>query len=141
MSEPEQDPPTELPKALRDALANDSNRRVFVPPDVDARVLARAKAHLRKHRRSPLWWAAAAALVAALLLLPLLFSNRQHRPAAHELSAVAANPADVDGNGTVDIFDAFMLARALKDATPPRQADINGDGVVDAADVAAIAHR
>src|SRR6266850_6975654 len=145
MSEPEQDPRLELPKQLRDALENYSNQRVFVPPDVDAKVIEKATAHLRKQRPRRVlsrghWWAAAA-VVAALLLLSFLFSNSQRRRNGQEISAVAVNPADIDGNGKVDIFDACILARALKETTPPRQGDVNGDGIIDAADVAAIAHR
>ena len=51
-------------------------------------------------------------------------------------------PADLDGNGAVDILDAFALARSFDAAGKTRfKIDINGDGACDQADVDAIALR
>jgi hypothetical protein len=47
---------------------------------------------------------------------------------------------DVDGNGRVDVLDAFKLARFVESpGGADMQWDINGDGTVDSADVDAVA--
>ena len=47
---------------------------------------------------------------------------------------------DFDGDGRVDILDAFALARHLESAHKPKDKwDMNGDGIVDRADVDRIA--
>ncbi len=49
---------------------------------------------------------------------------------------------DLNGDGKVDILDAFMLAKKLQ-GTPSsdRRLDVNGDGVIDRRDVETIAAR
>jgi len=81
-----------------------------------------APARFRRPRRL-LWLpaAAAAALLAVAFLLP------------------EPDRADVDGDGSVDIVDAYSLALRLKRGA--RGTDVNGDGRIDAADVAEIARR
>ena len=56
--------------------------------------------------------------------------------------SLAARPEDLNGDGVVDMLDAFALARELQHnpASHP-QLDLNGDGVVDERDVQALAHR
>jgi len=55
---------------------------------------------------------------------------------------LAARPEDLNGDGVVDMLDAFALARELRDdpASHP-QFDFNGDGVLDQQDVQALAAR
>ena len=55
---------------------------------------------------------------------------------------LSARPEDLNGDGVVDMLDAFALARELQHepASHP-QLDLNGDGVVDEHDVQALAAR
>lgn len=117
-------------QALAAALATPPPH-VAVPPERDLAIrtlaaqraaLARA-AHQRRSRVAPaLRWAAAAALVMAIGTV-LLRVPRQ--PPAPELDAAAAvrptlsiAQADVNGDGRVDVLDAFVLARAVTRGTP-----------------------
>lgn len=59
---------------------------------------------------------------------------------------LAADPSakDIDGNGQVDILDAFLLARSIENNQPDDQFEIarldqNGDGVINSDDVNSIA--
>lgn len=55
---------------------------------------------------------------------------------------LAARPEDLNGDGVVDMLDAFALARELQHAPASHpQPDLNGDGVVDERDVQALAGR
>jgi len=136
----------EDPRLLSEGLPEPSGRlaedlaaafagRVAVPGDVDAAVLAAAHRHLGAVRRRR-WLARrvlpAGAAAAAAIVLCIWLAD----PFA------AADPADLDRNGRVDILDAFALARSLQShATTGDTVDLNRDGVVDAADVEAIARR
>jgi len=54
--------------------------------------------------------------------------------------AVARPVEDIDRNGTVDILDAFTLARHIEAGRPAdRMWDFNGDGLVDRRDVDTVA--
>ncbi len=48
---------------------------------------------------------------------------------------------DVDGNGRVDILDAFAVARQLQRGNSVVAVDLNGDGRTTQADVDALAQR
>ena len=74
---------------------------------------------------------AAAAVVAFVLLRPTL---------PRSVPSVATGPGDINGDGRIDMLDAYLLARHIKDGDQldPRW-DMNGDGVVDQRDVDAIA--
>ncbi len=51
-----------------------------------------------------------------------------------------AAQADIDGNGKVDILDAFALARHIEGKQPAdRTWDFNGDGLIDRRDVDTVA--
>jgi hypothetical protein len=51
-------------------------------------------------------------------------------------------PGDIDRSGSVDIIDAYLLARNLETNTEPvPAADINGDGRVNQADLSALTTR
>jgi hypothetical protein len=95
-----------------------------VSPAVEAAVLAAARARLaerppRPRRRLP-WLAPLVAAAAVVLWL---------------LRAPASGRADLDGNGRVDVLDAFRLARELGSAEADPRADFDGDGGVDERDV------
>ncbi|SRR5258706_6831291 len=145
MSRPEPEEEIALPEALQERLADYSSQRVLVPTAVDRKVLHLAKEHLRTrsrpvfiHRR--VWWAAAAAIL-VLLLVWSLSTGRQGRQPADNSAVLAGKLGDLDGNGKVDIFDAFALARALQQKTVSKDWDVNRDGVVDQRDVGVIARR
>jgi hypothetical protein len=92
--------------------------------------------------------------VAAVVVVAIKAPFRQHaapapgaqaqsREAVTAPPAVAeARPGDVDRNGTVNILDAFELAKKIESAQNrgPGWEDVNGDGVLDKADVDRIAH-
>lgn len=109
-----------------DAFERDLAKRlkppaVDVPAAVDAAVLGAAARRFRWRRLRP-----AVAVAAGLLLaLSLLFLRRDPLP------------GDVDGDGRVDILDAYRLALDLRAGRGAH--DVNGDGAVDERDVDEIA--
>ncbi len=118
--------------------------RTHVPREVDESVMRMARERLaRRGERAPAWRWAIAGAAACCLLVALLMVHTAGRPALHAARAPAtAAPSreDLDGNGRVDILDAFALARRLEAAEPLRaEWDVNGDGSVDGADVDRIA--
>ena len=138
-----------------------------VPAAVDAKVLAltqssvasfAARGNQAQRRRfsRPLRWVgagAAAAAVAALVVIALKPPHTRPAPTTPDLEARSqptvvappaladARPGDVNRNGTVDILDAFELAKKIESAQNrgPRWEDVNGDGVLDKSDVDRIA--
>jgi hypothetical protein len=116
-----------LPEAMIAALREADKARMFVPPELDAAILTKAKVNLvrRQKRNLAPWLAAAAALMIAAFVM---FTPT---PKARE---------DVNRDGRVDIRDALVLARKISDGKAQGSVwDINHDGRVDQADVAAIA--
>ena len=119
----------ELPQALQRDL-----RRLFGPaPEFPASLAdALLRTARRELRRQPVRlrpWLLAAGAAAALLLVTLQLLPRTARE-------------DFDGNGRIDVLDAYRLALALQrgEAVPAR-CDLDGDGRVDRRDVDAIAAR
>jgi Dockerin type I domain len=111
-----------------------------VPAVVNARVLndaAATYARQARHRRRLRWVGAGAAAAAAVVIVALILP--------HRAGVVGPQPryslrGDLDGNGRVDILDAFSLARELRDAggkplRGDRLRDVNGDGAIDQKDV------
>jgi len=117
-----------------DAVASSLKRAVpsaDVPADREAAILAiaRDRAHLAavapRRRTAPAAaarWAAAALLVLTVGALVLVQRQRLDRT---ELTAAPASraeltraQADLNGDGTVDVLDAFALARAVVHGTP-----------------------
>jgi len=123
----------QIPERLITALREMDKGRVFVPPERDAAVLAKAKAQLargRKRRTMP-WLATAAALVIAAFVL---FTDRG------SVSRSASKREDVNHDGIVDIRDAMLLARKISEGRAQGSVwDLNQDGRVDQNDVGAIA--
>lgn len=163
------DPAT--PEKLRAALSRLNTRPIAVPSKVDDAILRTAREHLEaariaesalgvppsggprepRHcetanwfydfcaglrelfavRRLTAWGGVAVAMIAVGALVWL-----GGRP------SWAARPEDLNGDGVVDMLDAFALAREiqLNPASHP-QLDLNRDGVVDERDVNALAAR
>lgn len=125
------------PRLARD-LTGLYRQPVSVPPAVDEAVLAVARRRLAGRRRVMriVRWAplsAAAAIVLAVLLTRSLFWARPHAQG----TTVAE---DVNGDGRVDILDAFALARHLRGAGAGGNfRDVTGDGAVDERDITRIA--
>ena len=124
--------PKKLQEDLR-ALCGD----VVVPPEVDARILAAARARLAQPRRriAAFGWGAAAA-AAILVISVLLVTPANRAPLLAPSVKLASRAEDVNRDGRVDILDAFALARQIEAAKPIGvQSDMNADGVVDRKDV------
>lgn len=133
------DAPQQLANDLRDLFPRD----VTVPADVDHQILANARRRLSRRRRIVVFkhLIAAAAAAAAAIAVVYFLGLRPPSPLTQPEPLAASVPADVDGNGRVDILDAFALARRIKASEPlDDHLDLNGDGVVDARDVDLIAH-
>ena len=96
--------------------------------EIDRPIEAATRLHFAQVRRATRLFRITPFAAAAALFLAVLW---MHSPNA---------PEDIDGNGRVDILDAFTLARHL-DSTAALQSrwDVSGDGRVDGADVDAIA--
>jgi hypothetical protein len=125
--------------SLKEKAARLTNR---IPQDADRAVLAFIDERARSIREAPrktgtvryVAWAAAAALAAAVGVWTISPARRSSTP-----PAVAE---DIDRSGTVDILDAFLMARRLETAADrPASWDFNRDGRVDGADVDLVAQR
>jgi hypothetical protein len=138
----------DLDRYVSDRLRNDL-RGLFeapgdVPPRVDKAILGQASRRLAKPHRLVirLRWAAGIAAAAAVLVVGVvLFNPKSKIQNPKSLSpALAEDRADIDGNGHVDILDAFRLARYIEAHGPlDMRWDLNGDGRVDQDDVDLVA--
>ena len=128
----------EAPPLLLDELRRSFGHTPGVPTEVDTAILNDARSGFHRRRRFALaarWVGAAGAAAAAVIVVAV--NLRSNRPAA---PAVAG---DVDRNGTVNILDAFALAKKVQ---RPRAAvaaweDVNRDGVLDQRDVDQVAQQ
>jgi len=119
-----------------------------VPPEIDRAVLDRANRHFtgreftKAGRRSFRWvalWKVAAAAAVVIFALSLNLTHESGRTIDHPVMTNSA-AVDFDRNGTVDILDAFKLARRMELAgTTEANLDINGDGMVNRDDVDMVA--
>jgi len=136
-------PPTEVEHAVR----NDAREQI---------------GNLRRHRRWGFWGSIAASVGFVFIMqqvmrnstmpevrervtskqspAPVVSKQRMAMSVADELDA-DINVNDIDGNGRVDILDAYVMARGLaNEGTPPNPAwDINADGTIDQRDIDAVA--
>jgi hypothetical protein len=144
---------------LRAALSRLNARRVSVPPKVDDAILRAAREHLspvgasqntgsvKRSSRSSEWrsgvleffggrrWATLGAAAVAIVAAGALVWLGGH-------TRLTARNEDLNGDGVVDMLDAFALARELQQGQTPRpQLDLNGDGVIDERDVQILATR
>ena len=145
----------DLEPHVSDRLGKDL-RDLFEPPGavparIDRAILDQASRRLAKPRRLiiRLRWAAGIAAAAVIVLGVVLFNPKSEiRNPQSIRPALAEGRADIDGNGRVDILDAFRLARHIEargPADPTRSDaaelgwDLNGDGRVDQGDVDLVA--
>jgi hypothetical protein len=115
-----------------------------VPSDIDRAVAEAARRHLARPQRTLWWlkWAVPATAAAAIMLACLWWTYPGATPPVAQgpyLSQVATG-TDIDGNGKVDILDAFTLARHIEAKQPMEKMwDFNGDGLIDRRDVDTVA--
>jgi len=159
-------PDEDLPPALLADLRA-MQRSPAVPPAIDQQVVSSARSYFARQRRVRLWVRIAGSLAATILVvigirlamrpdgLPTQVVQHEAPPAAYDASTVrGANtrPApptalvdpdilrrDIDLNGKVDILDAFVVARCIKQQQTRSAWDVTGDGAVDGQDVDQIA--
>ena len=115
----------ELKAAARPAV-------VEVPAEIDARILSAARGRAR--RPVPLLWPGLVAAAASLLLVAAVFWGTRARQARLAM--------DIDGNGSVDIVDAYLISRRVgnREAVPSSW-DFDGNGEIGGADVELVARR
>ena len=118
-------------RALRNA---EENRRVFVPPTLDEAILKQARERFgAKQKFNPFrfWnWLAGAGVAALIAIAVFIFPRTKPTTTARE---------DINGDGQVDILDAFALAKSIEAGKGSGALDQNGDGKIDDGDVRAIA--
>lgn len=151
-------PEDELPQDVVAALRTRYGPAGTIPEQRDEAVLQDAAAHLsqlstpqtgkRTSQRSRHWVAwSAGTLIAAGLLIAVLPLAPQEPELRQSVVATAAPEAmeellrgDIDRNGTVNILDAFALARDVQTGQPlSDEWDQNGDGRTDRLDIKLIA--
>ena len=140
MATPEPEENERLPKRLLSALRDQALPPLLVPRPRDDAALAGAKQALRHKMNRRAWetrifLAVAAMLLIGALLWSVLYEPRPRPASSNPIAVVGQFSADLDGNGRVDIFDAFLVARALRDGQTKSDWDVNRDGVVDSRDV------
>jgi hypothetical protein len=135
MTTPSDDPEPRLPDALQRDLRRAFGAEVRIPESVHAALTAAA----RRRRLRPRWQRPVLLAAAALLLMVPLVARLL--PRSKPVPAPLARE-DFDGDGRVDVLDAYRLALALqRGQRVPPAFDLDGDGRVDARDIDRIAGR
>ena len=112
-----------------------------VPPEVDRAITDRAYQQLihRQKQRRIFRWSACAGAAAVVIFVFMLDITREPRPTAFRTGIIAAK-TDIDQNGSVNVLDAFQLARHIESTGHPNMKwDINHDGSVNRDDVDLVA--
>ncbi len=130
--------------AMLDMLANGlaSDDGPEIPPSRHDAILALAHERARLARKAdkkprPLRWLMPAAAVAAAVIMVVALPNLR---TADEATPGTALAGDVNGDGTVNIVDALVLARRVESgAEAALRWDLNGDENVDRGDVEQVA--
>lgn len=135
-----------LPEELRSALKNRYGPVPEIPAEVDEAVIADARRHLSSHVRTPgrrRWstWqltAISSTIIAACVMLFVWMPDSMNESdTAFRITTVKR---DLDGNGRVDILDAFAMARQIRSGDSGAR-DVNGDGRFDHLDVDLVARE
>ncbi len=148
-----------LPPAIIDALRDLDGPAVLPDHQRDADVLSGARQYLataglsRKRRNLRLFFAGSTggAIAAAAMIAFVLFIGNpaQEKSPSADLPSVAMNnekarPArggDLDANGSVDILDAYALAKHVEAGGSAKAYDYNSDGRIDQQDIDWIASK
>ena len=129
------------PGRLSDDLKTLFEPKTPVAGRVDRVVMDAARRRLTRPspRRRRLWIAGISA-AAAVVLLAVVLSGPWQTESTSLSDNTVQMPADVDGNGRIDILDAYRLARHVEGAGwLDMRWDQNHDGAVNAADVDLVA--
>ena len=112
-----------------------------VPEDLSRKIRNRVCLQIRSQpRRRILRWALSAAAVIVICVGVVLVRSYKTQPQQVPLASRVPPAADFDRNGTVNILDAFWLARQLQTIDHiDQQWDLNTDGQVNQADVNLVA--
>ncbi len=130
-----------LPDELAERLSAMHDRRVFVPPDVDRAVLDAAEEHFGQERAvTRRLWLRFAGPIAAAAMIGLGVWVTWPGSGPKTVRPMPVVRGDADQNGTVDILDAFAIARVIDagQSAPPGW-DFNADGKIDHDDVTVVA--
>jgi hypothetical protein len=150
-----------LPPAIIDALRDLDGPVVMHDPHRDADVISGARQHLagaaqveRKRRNLRLFFAGGAggAIAAAVAVaFVVFFGDPQHEPLAEQDMYTSSEPnspvgpgaqaGDLDRNGSVDILDAYALAKQIEQGRSSDQNDFNNDGRIDQGDIDWLANQ
>lgn len=149
-----------LPPAIIDALRDLDGPSVLPDAQRDADLLSGARQHLataglsRKRRNLRLFFAGGAggAIAAAAMIAFVVFiGNPAHEPQADQAFVATNEPAgpqqittrqgDIDANGTIDILDAYALAKRLNRGEADPSSDLNNDGQVNQRDIDFLANQ
>lgn len=130
-----------MPPDLIQRLRLHDARPLDVPPNLERSIMLQARARLAQAapRRRTAWRflvpAAAAAAVAGIVWFV--------QPEAHQAGGFPVQQVadDFNGDGRLDILDAFELARWQREGVRPPLADVDGDEQFTVADVDAVARR
>lgn len=138
----EDDP--KLPERLETGLGGLFQPRADERRELDRRVALAARAHFDARRRvlpgpgnprfARRWVLRAAAVLVLALGGWVLVRSLTTAPRTQDVAR-----ADRDGNGRVDVLDAFQLAREVERGAAEARWDVDGNGRVDRADAQAIA--
>ena len=148
-----------LPPAIIDALRELDGPAVMPDASRDADLLSGARQHLakatqvdRKRRNLRLFFAGSAGgavAAAAMIAFVVFITNPVQEPQIAEMDAmplaedeVAIDlPGDVDQDGTVDILDAYALAKAQQRGEADLAYDLNNDGQINQFDIDHLANQ
>ena len=151
-------PDDQLPDHIVDELQQFDAMPFAVPTMLDKTIIRDAHEYLAASPAPPptrRWFRVAVAVssvCAALLLFTVTRWTNDTDRSAQPLTAQAwnesadmkriqlpANPRDIDENGTVDILDAYALARRLESGKSTDTWDFNSDGQLDESDIQLVA--
>lgn len=130
-----------LPEELADRLSAMHDARLFVPPDIDRAVLAKARARfgVAPENRGRRWLRFVAPVAAAASIAIGVWAVWPSATSPGGGSPIIIIAGDIDHSGSVDILDAFTMARRLDAGQPtPADWDMTADGRVDRADVSVV---
>lgn len=157
------EPNNEALRKLEGALRGLEKERVFVPKQVDEKVLAEIQKHFgHKKEETGLEWSEGKPIEATVVFpskRPKPEARRQRKgwwmqkvlPLAASIAIAAVMiqfarlggtvAGDVNADGDVDVVDALVLAERLRSGESTRRWDVNGDQIVDARDAEEIMAR
>ncbi len=113
-----------------------------IPSDIDRAVAEAARRHFARPERRLRWlrWAVPATAAAAIAVTCLWWIYPEAAPLVAPSPQLSQAATDIDGNGRVDILDAFALARHIEASQPTESVwDFNSDGLIDRRDVDTVA--